>query len=154
MYYPELYNEIFREAFSFIYKGEYMKAVYKIELIENLEDLSPFIRLEATLLKGKIYNDLEQQSLSKNALEELWNHFTEMKYQYHQIEIYFILLQIYIQNNHVFHHDNKIFYSLFISQNIFNILNKFLITINNFYFYSILIFITNLYNNRCYCFIF
>ncbi|OLS26103.1 MAG: hypothetical protein HeimC3_10760 [Candidatus Heimdallarchaeota archaeon LC_3] len=99
MYYPELYNEIFREAFSFIYKGEYMKAVYKIELIENLEDLSPFIRLEATLLKGKIYNDLEQQSLSKNALEELWNHFTEMKYQYHQIEIYFILLQIYIQNN-------------------------------------------------------
>ncbi|MHA2337908.1 MAG: hypothetical protein ACXACX_11415, partial [Candidatus Hodarchaeales archaeon] len=99
MYYPELYNKIFEEAFLFIFQGEYMKAIYKIELIENSDDLSDFIKLESTLLKGKIYNDLEQQSLSKNALEELWTHITELKHQYYQIEIYFILLQIYIQDN-------------------------------------------------------
>ncbi|MHA1984208.1 MAG: arsenate reductase/protein-tyrosine-phosphatase family protein [Candidatus Hodarchaeales archaeon] len=76
-----------------------MKAIYKIELIENSDELSDFIKLESTLLKGKIYNDLEQQSLSKSALEELWSHLTELKNQYYQIEIYFILLQIYIQSN-------------------------------------------------------
>jgi protein-tyrosine-phosphatase len=99
MYYPELYNKIFEEAFLFIFQGEYMKAIYKIELIENSDNLSDFVKLESTLLKGKIYNDLEQQSLSKNALEELWTHITELKNQYYQIEIYFILLQIFIQSN-------------------------------------------------------
>lgn len=98
MYYPELYNKIFEEVFLFIFQGEYMKAIYKIELIENSDNLTDFIKLESTLLKGKIYNDLEQQSLSKNALEELWTHITELNNQYYQIEIYFILLQIYIQS--------------------------------------------------------
>ena len=65
-----------------------MKAIYEIELIENSDNLTDFIKLESTLLKGKIYNDLEQHSLSKNALEELWTHITEMKHQYHQIELH------------------------------------------------------------------
>ena len=99
MYFTLQYDKIFTDAFDLLFHGKYKSALEAIDTIEKRITTNGFTKLECTLLKSKIYNELWLHNIPKNALEELFKNSQAIESPFHRIEIFLTLLQVYIQGN-------------------------------------------------------